>query len=146
MNKIVIILVYVVLSNTNGCTEYKDPNCNEKTHNAVWIINNSERNICFKFYWNYPDTLIGEYNPIYGGPRANLSPNDSFAFVAGPRGCCCYESSYSNGRKEWIYIFDSDTLVKLDWEIVRTTNRGLLERRIIDLTYLQENNFRIIYQ
>lgn len=145
MQRIILFLIVGILSNINGCNHYKDPNCNEKSHNSVLIINNSKRNICFEFYWNYPDTMIGDYNPLNGGPRSILFPKDSFILSAGPRGCCCFESNYANGRKEWIYIFDADTINKLDWNTVRQTNRGLLERRLINLDYLESNNYKIIY-
>ena len=51
-----------------------------------------------------------------------------------------------NDRKEWIYIFDADTIENLDWPTVRETNRGLLERREIDLAYLLQNNFTVTYK
>lgn len=128
------------------CSRYKDSNCNDLTHNSITLSNKSNENICFHFYWNYPDTNIGEYNPIYGGPRAITYPNDSFITAAGPMNCCCWESNFRNNRKEWVYIFNSDSLKSIPWDLVRKTNRGLIERRLIDLEYLKQNNFKILYQ
>jgi hypothetical protein len=98
--------------------------------------------IRFELYWNYPDTLIGEYNPKFDGTDG-LTNGERMTTGAGPNSC--WESVLANGRKEWVYIFNADTLDKLEWNIVRQTNRGLLERRQIDLEYLQQNNFTIAY-
>lgn len=121
----------------------KDENCPENGHNGLTVVNNSAARIRINFYWNYPDTAIGAYNPAYDGSDG-LSTGESFTRGAG-RGTC-WESSMANGRKEWLYIFDADTIETLSWDVVRQTNRGLLERREIDLTYLQQNNFVVTYQ
>jgi hypothetical protein len=34
---------------------------------------------------------------------------------------------------------------RMPWEVVRETNKGLLERRLIDMEYLQLTNFRVVY-
>jgi hypothetical protein len=56
-----------------------------------------------------------------------------------------WEVVLEDNKKEWVYIFDHDTIKDLPWEVVRETNRGLLERRLIDLEYLQSTNFRVVY-
>jgi hypothetical protein len=121
----------------------KDPDCPADGHNGITITNHSNVRIRCNFYWNHPNTAIGEYNPSSDGTDG-LSPNESLERGAGPQSC--WESVFMGGRKEWIYIFDADTIETLSWEVVRQTNRGLLERREIDLPYLQQNGFEIIYQ
>jgi hypothetical protein len=59
----------------------------------------------------------------------------------------CWESILTGlpNHKEWYYIFDVDSLKTIPWETVRKTNRGLIERRLIDIEYLKKNNFIITY-
>jgi hypothetical protein len=121
----------------------KDEACPDNTHNGLKITNQSNIRIRYNIYWNHPDTVIGEYNPVHDGTDG-LSPGESFTRGAGPKSC--WESVFQNGRKEWIYFFNADTIEALSWDVVRQTNRGLLERKEIDLNYLQQNNFGVIYQ
>jgi hypothetical protein len=119
---------------------------NEVCHNGhpgIIVVNNSSKKINYEIYWNYPDTLIGDYNPVNDG-TGGISPSKSFTRGAGRKSC--WEELFADGKKEWVYFFDQDTISKLDWNKVRQTNRGLLERRLIDLSYLQQHDFKIIYQ
>ena len=141
MNKI-IIACCIVLSFASDCAR-KDTVCNDNSHTVVAFKNNSNLTVYYKFYWQYPDTAIGEYNPLNGNNP--IHPNQSFNIGAG-RGDYCWEDLLKDGRKEYIHIFDADSLEVIPWENVRQTGRGLLERRLIDLQYLKDNNFQIIYQ
>lgn len=132
---LIIGLIFIVCS-ASHCTKSK---LCKKGHNGLTVINNSTLRISFTFYWNYPDSTIGEINP---GPPAIL-PGDSLTRGAGRTSC--WEEVFANEMKEWIYIFDQDTLDKLDWSTVKQTNRGLLERRELDLNYLQLNDFSVPY-
>ena len=144
MQRFIYPILFVLLCSAHTCK--RDPLClNLKNpHSAVLVVNSSSRIINFEFYWNYPDTIIGEYNPVFNGTEG-LKPNESLWRPFSARGYGCVESFFANDKKEWIYIFDQDTISQLDWEVVRQTNRGLLERRLIDLKYLQEHNFVIEY-
>lgn len=121
----------------------KDKSCPDSKHNGIEFVNNSSRNISCNIYWNYPDTMIGSYNPLHDGSDG-LQPGESFVRGAGRR--TCWESVLKGGKREWVYIFDRDSLLTIPWDTVRQTNRGLLERRLIDLDYLSQNNFRIIFE
>jgi hypothetical protein len=121
------------------CKE-KDAACYEGAHNGITVHNKSSKRINFEIYWNYPDTLIGEYNPKGFGI---ISPDDSRTRGAGPQSC--WESILKDSKKEFLYIFEEDSLETIPWETVRASNRGLLERRVISLKYLQDNNFIITY-
>jgi hypothetical protein len=121
----------------------KDKACPDNSHNGLTITNHSNTRIRCNIYWNYPDTSIGEYNPVNDG-TGGISTNQSITRGAGPKSC--WESVFQNEKKEWIYIFNADTIEALSWDIVRQTNRGLLERREVNLNYLQQNGFNIIYQ
>lgn len=125
-----------------GCDK-KDPNCPPDDHISVLVSNQSTRTINFIFYWDYPDTAIGEYNPKNDGTDG-LSPGEEFNRSAGRHSC--WESILRNGNKEWIHFFDQDSLQTIPWDTIRATQRGLLERRLIDLEYLKANDFKIIYQ
>ena len=111
-------------------------------HNGLVIGNTSSIIINYEFYWNYPDTVIGSYNPIKNGTNG-ISPMSSGTRDAGRTSC--WEELLKDGRKEWIYFFNRDTILSLNWDIVRQTNRGLLERRLIDLHYLESNDFIVNY-
>jgi hypothetical protein len=141
MKQILFLVFISIISFAHTCK--KDPSCPENSHNGMTIKNNSSTRIRFNLYWNYPDTMIGEYNPKHDGSDG-LSPDESFTRGAGPQ--TCWESYFANGKKQWIYIFNADTIETISWDVVRQTNRGLLERREIDLNYLKQNNFTVIYQ
>jgi len=134
-----VVLSILLMSGT--CR--KDESCPDEAHPGLTISNQSNTRIRFQFYWNYPDTAIGDYNPKNDGTDG-LSPGERFTRGAGPRSC--WESVFAAGRMEWIYIFNADTVERLDWNLVRQTGRGLLERRQLDLSYLKQNNFTITYQ
>jgi hypothetical protein len=122
----------------------KDENCpSDGGHNGLKVENESNIRIRYDIYWNYPDTTIGEYNPVFNGTNG-ISPGENRVRGAGPGSC--WESVFIGKRKEWIYFFDADTIESLDWETVRTTERGLLERREIDLDYLYNTDFTVTYR
>jgi len=128
---------------TNSFTCRKDEYCKSGNHIAIKIINQSARDIRAHFYWNYPDTSIGAYNPLGATESGIIKPGNSFDRSVGPTSC--WESYLKNGTKEWIYFFDNDSLKVIPWDTIRVTGRGLLERRLISLEYLQENNFIVTY-
>ncbi|HYV91215.1 MAG TPA: hypothetical protein VE978_05505, partial [Chitinophagales bacterium] len=115
----------------------------KNSHANLTITNKSNIRIRSIIYWNYPDTLIEKVNPKYDGTEGLLK-NKSFTMHA-PL-LSCWESVFTNGREEWIYFFNADTIETLNWDTVRQTHRGLLERRQIDLDYLQKNDFTIMFQ
>lgn len=141
MKKSMVFLCICIITCANTCE--KDENCSNISHNELTIKNESNRRIQYEIYWNYPDTLIGEYSPINNGTNGIL-PNASISRGAGPNSC--WESVLMNDRQEWVYLFDADTIERLDWNIVRQTNRGLLERKEINLHYLNLNDFLVIYK
>lgn len=137
---IVIPLIYLLIS-CNG----KNPNCPVGSHKYLTIKNESSKRICYQFYWNFPDSTIGEYNPLNN--NLILQFGDSFRRTASPNGSgSCWEDIFLTVGKENIYFFDADIIEKLPWEEVRQNQTGLLERRVIDLEYCQKNNWQIIYK
>ena len=135
-NYLVLITVLLLCSSQQCGTE--DICINGNT--GLTFVNASDKKLAFEIYWNYPDTIIGKYNPSGNDP---ILPNSSFTRGAGRKSC--WEVVLEDNRKEWIYIFDYDTIMDLPWETVRETNRGLLERRLIDLEYLRNSDFRVVY-
>jgi hypothetical protein len=136
------ILPLLILLQSNSC-EKKDPNCPDGSHNGLVISNQSARTINMEFYWRYPDTTIGEYNPLYDGTEGFL-PGEELQRGAGRH--TCWESVLREGRKHWVHIFDQDSLRIIPWDTIRVTGRGLLERRLIDLEYLRANDFKIVFK
>ncbi len=136
------LLSYLLLTFMISCDK-KDPHCPPDDHNGLTLSNQSSKTVKFEFYWNYPDTAIGEYNPRYNG-NDGLSTGEEF--TRGMGRYTCAESVFRDGSKEWVYIFDNNALENIPWDTIRATQRGLLERRLIDLEYLKANDFRIIYK
>lgn len=120
----------------------KNSECSKGSHNGLIISNKSDRIINYEINWNYSDTMIAEYNPLHDGTNG-LAPGKNSTRGAGPNNC--WESQLSRGKKVWLFFFDQDSLKAISWETVRATERGMLERRLIDLEYLRIHDFRITY-
>lgn len=133
-------LLFSILAITIAFKCIKDKNCPKDGHNGMTIKNESNKRIRYMMYWNYPNTEIGEYNPTHDETKGIL-PNKSHTRGAGLGSC--WESIFVNNKKEWIYIFDADTIELLDWSLIRKTERGLLERKEINLEYLKNNDFYV---
>ena len=118
--------------------------CKAGGHDRFEIVNNSNKRLNLEIYWNYPDTVIGTYNPL-GNGGSFLKPGATW--TEGRTRANCWESILNElpQQKEWYYIFDRDSLQAIPWEVVRATGRGLLERRQLDIEYLRKNNFKISY-
>jgi hypothetical protein len=140
-NKTNLLLVTIIALTAFRCE--RDNTCPDNAHNGIEFKNESDQPVYFEVYWNYPDTVIGEYNPTNQG-NGPLQPSQSTVKGAGRQHC--WESYFMRYGREWVYFFNADTIEKLDWGMVRKTQRGLLERRAIDLDYLKANNFKIVYQ
>lgn len=139
MNRLISILSFCILACNNN------PNCPKGSHPTITIINKSPRRIYYQIYWNYPDTAIGNYNPVHN--RGDLKPNDSSVRTVSPNGSnSCWEEVFMTLNAENIYFFDADMIEKSTWENVQKNYTGLLERRKIDLEYCKKNNWNIIYQ
>lgn len=138
MKRVYVLLIGLVIV-ASTCKD-KQPECSEGSHSGLVVQNNSSGRINFEIYWNYPDTIIGDYNPKGLGV---IMPGESRTRGAGPYSC--WEAILKEGNKEYIYIFNEDSLEAISWETVRATNRGLLERREISLQYLMDNNFVVAY-
>lgn len=119
-----------------------DKRCGEGYHIAITIKNSSQRHIRYIIYWNYPETAIGEYNPLRDGTNG-LKTGDEALRSTGRTSC--WESYLADRPKEWVYFFDNDSLKNIPWDVVRATERGLLKRQLIDLEYLRTNNFIVTY-
>ena len=142
-NRLVLLVCIFFLMSSQKCQE--DSECDAPgSHNGLVMKNESDQRIYVELYWNYPDTSIGSYNPVRNA-TGGILPNTEFARGAGMGGAC-WESIFANERKEWVHIFDADTIESLDWLVVQQTGRGLLERRRVDLNYLIQNDFTIVYK
>lgn len=86
-----------------------------------------------------------EYNPKTD-QNVVIYPNQAYSSWVKLRRGECIEDQYADGQKYWMYFFDADTISVLSWDTIRLTNRGILERRLIDLEYLKKNGFRLVYE
>lgn len=135
----VTILYFSVISCNNN------PNCPDGSHRDITILNQSSKRIYYDIYWNYPDTTIGNYNPV--NSQEVFNPGASSRRTVSPNGSDgCWEEIFMISNKENIYFFDADIIEKLDWDEVPKNNTGLLERREIDLEYCKKNNWQVVYK
>lgn len=136
------MLVYLTLLAVVACDKRPSECKDDSSHNGLEVNNRSVVRIYAEYYWNYPDTMIGEYNPV-NGLTGGIPPGG-----AGRRGIGryeCLENFFSNGHKEWVYIFNADTIEQIPWEVVRSTGRGLIGRIELSEEYLRANNWQIYY-
>lgn len=139
MNYIIFLLLICIV----GCNS--NPNCPKGSHSAITIINKSSKRIYYQIYWNYPDTAIGNYNPVHS--NGDLNPDESAARTVSPNGSNnCWEEIFMRSTAENIYFFDADIIEKSIWEDVQKNYTGLLERRKIDLEYCKKNGWKVIYK
>lgn len=138
-HKEILLIITGIIVMASTCRK-KNDECPKGNHNGITVQNKSSKRINFEIYWNYPDTLIGEYNPKGFGV---IKPDSFRIRGAGPNSC--WEEILKGGKKQYLYIFDEDSLEVIPWETVRLTNRGLIERKEISLQYLIENNFTLTY-
>lgn len=139
-----LMSIFIILTCFAFTCEKQDENCFVGSHNGLTIKNTSSRTINYEFYWNYPDTLITDSrSPISDKP---IDPGMSMVRGAGPGSC--WESVFlsSPDQKQWIYFFDRDSLEQIPWDVVRQTNRGILERRLLSLDSLKKSDFTVIYR
>lgn len=143
-NRLIIASVTCISLMTVACHKKAENSCGTSGHSSFTLNNNSSRKINWAIYWgNYPDTAIGAYNPT--GMSSVIAPHRRGDVSALNESPGCLDNLLANGKKEYLYIFDEDSLQGTSWETVRSTEYGLLERREIDLKYLEDNDFQIYY-
>lgn len=118
----------------------KDSICEDDDEKYFTVINNSSKTIKHQLYWSYPDSSIGEYDPTL---LDGIEPGKSSIWSV-HASTCWKEHFEEKGTNEFIHIFDQDTLEAIDWEIIRSTNRGLLNVIEFNLDTLKDNNFTFI--
>ena len=142
MKKYILFISLMPLLQASQCNK-KNPDCDGHSHSALIIKNNSGLKINYAFYWNYPDTIITkEQSPLYYSQKA-VASGDSVIRGAGMG--TCWEVVFMDKPREWIYFFNEDSLEQIPWHIIKTTGRGILERRELNLSYLQQRNFVVTY-
>lgn len=124
-----------------GC----DPNelCQQNSNKIITVNNNSSRNIIYYFYWNYPDTLFGEHNPLFSSPSSHrLSPFSNGQWRWPRDGC--WEEAFSLKSSEFIYIFDTDTLETYSWQEIQDGYK-ILARYELTLQSLIDSGWVVNY-
>ncbi len=135
------LLVLVSLIFICSCED----NCVDKGgHDSFLLKNESSKTIDSKIISELYDVIPDQYNPLED-QESRVFPYTSRTMTAGKPGTACYEQIFSDGKKAWLYFFDYDSLTQLSWDTVRITGRGILEKRLINLEYLQNTNFTITY-
>jgi hypothetical protein len=136
------ILIYFTIVMTIACDK-RPKECKEDgSHNGLEMNNRSSVRIYEYYYWNYPDTLIGEYNPV-NDLSGGIQPGGASRRGIGRYECL--ENFFSDGKKEWVYVFNADSIEQIPWEVVRATGRGLLARIELSEEYFRANNWQIYY-
>ena len=120
--------------------------CDEKGGHDTYIIENkSDKKITYKIM-NYfeGDTIPFDNNPLIDTDELILPSSVNYNKVKLYKEECI-EDDYKDGQKYWFYVFDYDSIKVIPWDTIRVTGRGVLGRKRLDLEYLQNSNFTIIY-
>lgn len=140
MRNTLIILFLIAFAACN----HEKTICTDSSHNELTLVNLSGTRIYSEYYWNYPDTSIGAYNPVWG--MSGGLPNSNCTNISRVTRGGCLEELYADGRKEWLYIFNADTIEALDWNIVRSTQRGLIARIELSLAKMESSDFTVVFE
>jgi len=111
-------------------------------HSTFIIKNNSTRTINPEIYWEYPNFKNNPYNPKFDGTDG-IKPGDSL--IRGAGRSACWEQILDSNRYGYLFIFDQDSLNTLSFDTILIMEKGLLFEKKLDLLYLIENNFTIVY-
>ena len=121
-----------------GSTCRKDKDCQEDSHNAIEIENNSSKTINWR-HFNLDSVYI-----LNGAPYDEILPSNQSTLYK-IRTETCWEIVFRDSALKYFLIFDNDTVQAIGWQRISGTNRGLLKRVKVDLDYLENNNFTIAY-
>jgi len=140
--RIIQILLLVFLSGI--LFNCDDGPCGKRGDSRLTIQNNSLRRIYFYFYWNYPDTTLGEFSPLTSSSfsQSGVGPNSSNVWKW-PRKSC-WEESFSIKPHEYIYIFDADTLETYSWQEIQDGYK-ILARYELTLQSLIDSSWVVNY-
>lgn len=125
----------------SSCDKEKD--CPKGSHDSIAIKNNSSVIVNWMME-DDPKNATWQNN----GSTEYPSISEGVIDAGGTRQVGadqCWEYLYSGGVKQYYFIFSHDTVKAIGWEKIKGTNRGLLKRVLVDLDYLQKNNFAISY-
>ena len=143
MRQLAVYLGVLFIFCMPSCDKEKD--CPKGSHENITIKNNSSKVINWvtdddpkNSTWKNSGST--EYPPITQGIMEPGSTRQ-----VGPNLAQCWEYVYAGGIKQYYFIFSHDTVNALGWDTISGTNRGLLKRVLVDLDYLQKNNFTITY-
>ena len=131
-----IVAIFWILVLMPAC----DEECGSDTNKILEIRNNSDRRIFYQIYWNYPDTLLGEFNPYTSNDYAVSPMSSQFRSL----GRSCWEEFFETKEKEWVYFFSEDTLRAHTWEEIQLDYK-ILSRKEISLDFLRSSGWKIDY-
>lgn len=135
-----IVFVFLLCS---ASTCKKNKHCPKGSHSRITIENKSARNISWISDDN-PNDTIWTVNGDYPGISERVIPgSSSYQVAAGLEKC--WEYFYMGGYSHYYFIFDHDTVQAIGWQAISGTNRGLLKKVKVDLSYLKNNNFTITF-
>lgn len=136
MKNAILFILLVFFSTAFKCVKYVG--CPEDGgHKELKIKNETGAAIYYQLHWFHP----GEYGA--NDPSGNkLNSGDTRTLSAGDY---CWESVFKTegGETRSLRIYDADSLDILGWEVVETTNRGLMKTLKLDLNYLIQNQFLV---
>lgn len=92
------------------------------SNDSVWSLNGS--------------TLDRSYGQLDAGKSVD---------VGAARATCWEDYLSETGVYEYFYIFSHDTVVAIGWENISGTNRGLVKKVKVDISYLRSSNLIIFY-
>ncbi|MEN7551904.1 hypothetical protein AAG747_28580 [Rapidithrix thailandica] len=135
--KIILLLVSVLLQ--SSC---------DKTENStvLRIRNETIDSVYYQFSWSHPDTTIADFNPLNDSYNYLILPfSEKRVNARNSKNYDYWAELFSDGKKEYLFIFHADTLLNNDWESVRSDYK-ILRRIELSRDLLQKNNWVIMYK
>lgn len=121
-------------------------------HPYITLKNNSQIFISGQNQFDYPDTSVSQRNIFLGYDSATkkIKSGDDYSFSWGQGSC--FEALFSGGGAHELLISDTlnlfifcyDTLVKYDWDVIRSKYK-ILKRYDLSLEDLKRLNWIVTY-
>ncbi|MEO6682812.1 MAG: hypothetical protein ABIN48_08285 [Ginsengibacter sp.] len=140
-----LVLLTIVCGST--CRKNK-PDC----HPYLFLKNNSQNVISSQSGFDYPDTLVSQINIFLGYDSATRKINNGDRYSISWGQGSCFEALFSGGGSHELlmsdtlslFVFSYDTLIKYDWETIRTQYK-VLKRYDLSLKDLNQLNWTVTY-
>ncbi len=105
------------------------------------LKNETNDTIHVELYWMYPDTAIGNYNPLFNNNPIAPQGDYKFHFPSNS----CWDEYFLNSEFYYVHVFNRDSLKALPWEEIRTNWNGVKMYRF-SLSDIQNKDITITHK